>query len=1282
MKTQSAVLLLSLGGLALTPHALGATVNEYGVLKVQQFSQQDAAEPPSPSFPAYAGSVWVRTIQSNQLTAAALQLPGGTTTSLSVRAEGANTTEDFETAGALDARYPAGPYSFTMTTALDGQRSATLTLPAANYPPAPRLTNYDEVQNWNAGHEITLGWDPFVGSSADDAIQVIIEDSLFGGEVFRTPSPGQPGALAPSATSFSIPANTLKPFGLYVLKISFLRVPLRDTTSYPGAIGLAGYSSTTMVLFLTGGDMGADVEQYWICQGKYLVQTTPTTVEPLATNAFLFEACVRATGVDRVTAATLTLPGGSNRALVLETNRTELRLRSWFASESALQSAFPPGQYVLTIQAFNDGQQTIPLTLPAGTLPSAPRLNNYAAAQAIQSETNSFVQWDAFASGTADDFVQFEINDPQSGARWTASPDLGEFEALDGTATSFELESWTLFPEWTISGRLRFLKLLAWDTTSYPEATGWVGRFAETGFPLKTVSNREPPPPLVLLSMELPPAVVSEDYSVLLQTESGVAPRSWSLVSGSLPPGLELDRDLGDIWGIPAASGTFNFRIRVTDSLTNTAEQSYNLVVTGAPQPLVLLTTNLTVALPDIFYDSEIGYDGGAPPFRFSLASGALPPGLELNPETGLITGVPAASGDFAFTVQLTDGTGQKAQGALRLTVLPPDEPPLRLENLTVVNPGVVNLRLLGNTNDLYTIERSSNLVHWIPVLETNLESGNVFQLAAAAGGPASYFRARLGAPEPVSNPMNVVPRLDRTRRGSGVFPLLTNSLSVTNAAGVIFTLDVPTNALAEATEISITPLPALEDLPPGAEVLGAVQLDPDGLLLFEPATLTIQFPSDLPADVDCFAYRGWGRDMHLALGGKTDPRTVRLHVLSFSGHGVGSSGTVAPGSTPCGKWAIIEALLADQIRAAHPNEPDPALLERTLLKGFRQFIYPDLKAAETDEQRWRLAGKQFFQWCAAAQLRGLDLRQEVERGMASLERGLINAVNKTHARCVNEKKPFLAFTLGWLFRQAALLGFNSETFSLSEYESRFVRCFRFEAVFDSRITWQDCSGVSGTSYAQVRSDKCRLEFPFPMNSTEKGAAGILEGWSDLNSVSLSLPPHWAREMIYDGAASNAVYVLQNLDVSFDVTYLKFQRKKTDDGDQQEPPCPTHLPEDQPTDYEIQCWIQVDSPVEVRVTASGGGLTFDPGKPDEYAKRFLTQHHDEWRPEALADYFGIGQYKFQLDSSKWEWREGELVARYKTEGVYHRLVDMGRPALFTEITTLELRHKPKPFRGR
>ena len=53
---------------------------------------------------------------------------------------------------------------------------------------------------------------------------------------------------------------------------------------------------------------------------------------------------------------------------------------------------------------------------------------------------------------------------------------------------------------------------------------------------------------------------------------------------------------------------------------------------------------------------------GGVPPYSFSLASGALPPGLLLGATTGILSGKPASSGLFLGIVfKVTDSVGAVA---------------------------------------------------------------------------------------------------------------------------------------------------------------------------------------------------------------------------------------------------------------------------------------------------------------------------------------------------------------------------------------------------------------------------------------------------------------------------------------------------------------------------------------------------------------------------------------------------------------------------------------------
>lgn len=55
-------------------------------------------------------------------------------------------------------------------------------------------------------------------------------------------------------------------------------------------------------------------------------------------------------------------------------------------------------------------------------------------------------------------------------------------------------------------------------------------------------------------------------------------------------------------------------------------------------------------------YQIQLTASGGTAPYRFELVNGSLPNGLVLDPNTGVITGVPSVVGTFLFSYRVTDG--------------------------------------------------------------------------------------------------------------------------------------------------------------------------------------------------------------------------------------------------------------------------------------------------------------------------------------------------------------------------------------------------------------------------------------------------------------------------------------------------------------------------------------------------------------------------------------------------------------------------------------------------
>ncbi|RMH70141.1 MAG: hypothetical protein D6675_10080 [Gemmatimonadetes bacterium] len=73
--------------------------------------------------------------------------------------------------------------------------------------------------------------------------------------------------------------------------------------------------------------------------------------------------------------------------------------------------------------------------------------------------------------------------------------------------------------------------------------------------------------PRMVLTQTLPPATVGEYYTAQLEKGSidCLDGDIWILVSGNLPPGIQLISTAGRLAGTPTTAGTFNFTIKLTD---------------------------------------------------------------------------------------------------------------------------------------------------------------------------------------------------------------------------------------------------------------------------------------------------------------------------------------------------------------------------------------------------------------------------------------------------------------------------------------------------------------------------------------------------------------------------------------------------------------------------------------------------------------------------------------------------------------------------------------------
>ena len=102
-----------------------------------------------------------------------------------------------------------------------------------------------------------------------------------------------------------------------------------------------------------------------------------------------------------------------------------------------------------------------------------------------------------------------------------------------------------------------------------------------------------------------------------------------------------------------------------------------SIALTPNPTTLTVMSSSLPRAAPGQAYTTNLVATGGTPNATWSIASGSLPPGLALQPTSGVISGIPSQAGIYGFTVVATDATARTDSAALWIIVgaTPPSRP-------------------------------------------------------------------------------------------------------------------------------------------------------------------------------------------------------------------------------------------------------------------------------------------------------------------------------------------------------------------------------------------------------------------------------------------------------------------------------------------------------------------------------------------------------------------------------------------------------------------------------
>ena len=170
-----------------------------------------------------------------------------------------------------------------------------------------------------------------------------------------------------------------------------------------------------------------------------------------------------------------------------------------------------------------------------------------------------------------------------------------------------------------------------------------------------------------ILDAALPPGIPFSPYFASLSVAGGTAPYTYAF--SGLPAGLGGNAS-GAVAGTVTKPGSSSVVVTVTDANGVTVSKTLSLTF-SVPPPLSIGAATLAGGMVGQTYSEVLsGASGGAPPYTWSLASGALPDGLSLR-GGGNIAGLPSRAGVFSFGVRATDVTGASVVGAATLTIAP-----------------------------------------------------------------------------------------------------------------------------------------------------------------------------------------------------------------------------------------------------------------------------------------------------------------------------------------------------------------------------------------------------------------------------------------------------------------------------------------------------------------------------------------------------------------------------------------------------------------------------------
>jgi hypothetical protein len=245
---------------------------------------------------------------------------------------------------------------------------------------------------------------------------------------------------------------------------------------------------------------------------------------------------------------------------------------------------------------------------------------------------------------------------------------------------------------------------------------------------------------VAITTASLPNGTIGIGYSAVVKASGGCTPYKWTIASGALPAGVTAKASSTttslNLTGMPTTAATYSFSVKVTGCGGGTSQMAYKVVIQGATSGgLAVTTTSLPNGTVGTAYSAVVKASGGCTPYKWTIASGALPAGVTAKASsttTSLnLTGTPTTAATYSFTVKVTACGGGTSQMAYKVAI-------------QATANHVVDLSWKASTSSNiagYNVYRSPDGTTWKKI-NVSLIGSTLYSDSTIANGSTYYYAA------------------------------------------------------------------------------------------------------------------------------------------------------------------------------------------------------------------------------------------------------------------------------------------------------------------------------------------------------------------------------------------------------------------------------------------------------------------------------------------------------------------------------------------------------------